>query len=218
LLHLNNTSFPCPLRFTDPSGENPFLLLDGFGGLLGGVAYGYGVQVIRNLNQGLCFWDALSFNIDAGQVALYAVVGTLLGAGLGAGAAGVYPLLVHLGTATTLTTTLSADGDPTNEVRTGVNVVYRLVENGTTRYVGITNDFMRRATQHLSERGWIIRPIQGLEYLSRFDARAVEQVLIEHYGLQNLYNKINSISSTNPIYNAAIQRGKDILNTVGFFK
>lgn len=192
--------------------------MGGLGGLLGGMAYGYGVQVIRNLNQGVCFWDALSFNIDAGKVALYAVVGTLLGTGLGAGAAGIYPLLVHLGTATTLTTTLAADGDPTNEVRTGVNVVYILVENGTTRYVGITNDFMRRATQHLSERGWIIRPIQGLEYLSRFDARAVEQVLIEHYGLQNLYNKINSISSTNPIYNAAIQRGKDILNTVGFFK
>ncbi|WP_322509299.1 hypothetical protein [Anaerolinea sp.] len=46
----------------------PFLLLGGLGGLLGGVAYGYGAQVIRNLNQGVCFWDALSFNIDAGQV------------------------------------------------------------------------------------------------------------------------------------------------------
>ncbi len=215
MLHLNNTSFPCPLRFTDPSGENPFLLLGGFGGLLGGAAYGYGVQVIRNLNHGLCFWDALSFNIDAGQVALYAAVGTLLGTGLGAGAAGIYPLLAHLGTATTLTTTLSADGDPTNEVRTGVYTVYQVVQNGVTKYVGITNDFVRRAGEHLRTRSWVIEPLQGLEHLSRADARAVEQVLIEKYGLANLYNQINSISPNNPIYHDAILRGLEILRIIG---
>ncbi|GIV67075.1 MAG: hypothetical protein KatS3mg047_1468 [Bellilinea sp.] len=204
-----------PLRFTDPSGENPFLLLGGFGGLLGGAAYGYGVQVIRNLNHGLCFWDALSFNIDAGQVALYAGVGTLLGTGLGAGAAGIYPLLAHLGTATTLTTTLSADGDPTNEVRTGVYTVYQVVQNGVTKYVGITNDFVRRAGEHLRTRSWVIEPLQGLEHLSRADARAVEQVLIEKYGLANLYNQINSISPNNPIYHDAISRGLEILRIIG---
>lgn len=186
------------------------------GGLLGGVAYGYGVQVIRNFNQGLCFWDALSFNIDAGQVALYAVAGTLLGTGLGAGASGVYPLLVHLGTATTLTTTLSADGDPTNEVRTGVHTVYQVVQNGITKYVGITNDFVRRAGEHLRTRNWVIEPIQGLEHLSRAYARAFEQVLIEKYGLPNLYNQINSISPNNPIYHDAISRGLEILRPIGY--
>lgn len=31
----------------------------------------------------MCFWGALSTNIDAGQVALFAGVGTLLGLGMG---------------------------------------------------------------------------------------------------------------------------------------
>ncbi|MEW6179163.1 MAG: hypothetical protein AB1522_04470 [Chloroflexota bacterium] len=147
MLHLNNTSFPCPLRFTDPSGENPSLLLDGFGGLLGGAAYGYGVQVIRNLNHGLCFWDALSFNIDAGQVALYAAVGTLLGTGLGAGAAGIYPLLAHLGTATTLTTTLSADGDPTNELKTTLQVGSQAIQKIPANLIRFTQSSISPVTR-----------------------------------------------------------------------
>ena len=111
-----------------------------------------------------------------------------------------------------------ADGDCTNEINTGTNVVYQYVENGVTRYVGITNDFVRRAGEHLRTRGWTIEPIQGLERLSRSDARAVEQVLIEHYGLENLYNRINSIAVGNPIYQGAVQRGTEILKRIGFLE
>ncbi len=96
-------------------------------------------------------------------------------------------------------------------INTGTNVVYRAVEDGVTKYIGITNNFQRRAAQHL-QNGRIIEPIKGLVNLNRFDVRAVEQVLIEQYGLKNLQNIINSISSLNPIYQQAIQRGKDILN------
>jgi hypothetical protein len=61
-----------------------------------------------------------------------------------------------------------------------------------------------------------VRPIAGLENLTKFDARAVEQFLIEHYGLENLYNVRNSIALSNPIYQEAIQRATDILRNIGF--
>jgi RHS repeat-associated protein len=205
-----------PVLLTDPSGENTLFLVGILGGLLGGTIYGYGSQVIRNLNQGMCFWDALSTNIDAGQVALFAAVGTLLGTGVGGVMVGIKALVVYFGIGSTIGTTLSADGDPTNELQTVINVVYRVVENGITKYVGITNNFLRRAGEHFSERGWVIRPIQGMENLSRYDARAVEQVLIEQYGLNNLYNQINSIASQNPIYSEAVRRGIEILYIIGY--
>lgn len=85
-----------PVLLTDPSGENPLLLVGGLGGLLGGAIYGYGSQVVRNLNQGMCFWDALSTNIDAGQVALYAGVGTVLGLGMGGAMVGIQALAGYL--------------------------------------------------------------------------------------------------------------------------
>ena len=106
-------------------------------------------------------------------------------------------------------------------ISTGSNTVYRYVdENGITRYIGITNNFTRRAGEHLRGRGWVIREIPGLDHLSRSDARAVEQVLIERFGLSRnggtLLNKINSIAPRNPIYPEAIQRGREILDLIGF--
>ena len=62
-----------------------------------------------------------------------------------------------------------------------------------------------------------ITGIKGLENLSRQDARAVEQLLIENYELGknggNLRNKINSISKKkNPTkYEQALLRGEEIL-------
>ncbi len=64
----------------------------------------------------------------------------------------------------------------------GSNVVYQYVEGDVTKYVGITNDFARRASEHLNASGWNIDPILG--GLSRYDARAVEQALIENIGLR----------------------------------
>ena len=93
------------------------------------------------------------------------------------------------------------------------------MNGGTVDYVGITNDIGRRSIQHAG-RGFNIEPIKGLQNLSRADARAVEQVLIEKYGLMKnggtLLNKINSIASSNPIYQQAIQRGTELLESIGY--
>ncbi|GAB7129744.1 hypothetical protein JCM19000A_42520 [Silvimonas sp. JCM 19000] len=106
-------------------------------------------------------------------------------------------------------------------VATGGNLVYRSVNAaGDVNYVGITNNLERRAAEQLSSKGIAIDAIPGLGNLSRADARAVEQVLIENYGLSKnggtLINKINSISESNPAYAGSLQRGADLLKQVGY--
>ena len=110
---------------------------------------------------------------------------------------------------------------PGGEEAKGANLVYRAVNStGDVIYVGITKNFERRAVAHLAEKGIQIRAIPGLTGLSRFDSRAVEQVLIEEYGLGKdggtLLNKINSIATRNPIYRSAIRRGTDLLQSIGY--
>jgi hypothetical protein len=100
------------------------------------------------------------------------------------------------------------------------NVVYRALNaDGETIYVGITNNFTARAGQQLRAKGIEIEPIEGLDGLARSDARAVEQVLIKVYGLGKdggtLLNKINSIAKDNSIYDAAVQRGAQLLADTG---
>ena len=74
----------------------------------------------------------------------------------------------------------------------------------------------------LREKGIEIDQIAGLDNLSRSDARAVEQTLINYYGLEKdggtLLNKINSIYSTkNPtVYEQALIRGKELLDSVDY--
>lgn len=101
---------------------------------------------------------------------------------------------------------------------TGSNVVYVSVEAGVTKYVGITNNLARRAAEHLTAKGIRIEPL--MQGLSRTDARAVEQALIEIHGLGKnggtLLNKINSIAITNPSYGAQLQRGYDLLKSIGY--
>ena len=76
------------------------------------------------------------------------------------------------------------------------------------------------AAEQLTEKGIEIRAVPGLQNLSRADARAVEQVLIETYGLGKnggtLLNKINSISPNNPAYVDALKRGLEILRQAGY--
>lgn len=52
--------------------------------------------------------------------------------------------------------------------------------------------------------------------LTRLQSRAVEQAIIERRGLENLTNKINSISKTRDIYPEAIKYGEHILQSIGF--
>lgn len=100
----------------------------------------------------------------------------------------------------------------------GGNVVYHSVEGGVTTYVGITNNVARRAAEHLSKKGISITPL--MKNLSRSDAKAVEQALIEIHGLSKnggtLINKINSISTKNPTFAKQLERGYELLKTIGY--
>jgi RHS repeat-associated protein len=103
----------------------------------------------------------------------------------------------------------------------GENLVYRSINTaGDVNYVGITGNLERRAAEHLTQKSITIQPIPGLQNLSCADARAVEQVLIETHGLGanggTLFNKINSISPNNPIYQVSIQRGTELLHQAGY--
>ncbi len=111
--------------------------------------------------------------------------------------------------------------DPSGEqVVQACYAVYQAVVANVPRYYGITNDFARRVGEHLSQKGITIEAIPGLNNLTKIDARGVEQVLIESAGLQSqggtLINKINSISTNNPIYEEAVKVGSQLLKSVGF--
>ncbi|MCB1073772.1 MAG: hypothetical protein KDK96_11835, partial [Chlamydiia bacterium] len=100
--------------------------------------------------------------------------------------------------------------------------VYRSFNESTgeVTYVGITNNFPRRAMEHWRQRGIRINPIEGLENLSQYDARATEQALIELHELQKnggtLTNRINSIAEKNPIKAEAVKRGFEILKEADY--
>ncbi|MGC3894256.1 hypothetical protein, partial [Pseudomonas urmiensis] len=104
----------------------------------------------------------------------------------------------------------------------GKTCVYNCVVDGVTRYVGITDDIVKRGQAHLREKGITIDRIEGLQNLSRADARAVEQTLINYHGLGKdggtLVNKINSISSVkNPTkYEQGLIRGAELLKKAGY--
>lgn len=101
----------------------------------------------------------------------------------------------------------------------GLATVYRSVNAaGKVQYVGITNNLARRAAEHLRGSGIQIEKLLG--GLSRSDARAVEQALIQIHGLQwrggTLQNRINSIARTNPTYADQLRHGYELLRTVGY--
>jgi len=103
----------------------------------------------------------------------------------------------------------------------GKTSVYMAVDGkGKVVYVGISDNLVRRAAEHLRDKGISIEGVKGLTNLVRSDARAVEQVLIEKFGLSKdggtLMNKINSIAETNPYYQQAIERGTELLNKLGY--
>jgi hypothetical protein len=107
-----------------------------------------------------------------------------------------------------------------NSANSGTTTVYRSVNPVTNevQYVGLTGDFGRRQLEHLRERGFQIREVIG--GLSRSDARAVEQALIEMHGLGKnggtLLNKINSIAKTNPDLAKLLQVGYDLLKAANY--
>ncbi|BAV50750.1 Uncharacterized protein MLTONO_5848 [Mesorhizobium loti] len=112
--------------------------------------------------------------------------------------------------------------DAATSVYTGGSTsVYQAVDaSGVTKYVGITNDLVRRAAEHLRGKGISISEIPGLSNLTRMDARLAEQALIDHHGLPtsggSLMNEINSIAKSNPAYGQVGTRGVDIVKSVGY--
>ncbi|WP_131198556.1 hypothetical protein [Phytopseudomonas dryadis] len=88
--------------------------------------------------------------------------------------------------------------------------------------LGITDDIVKRGQAHLREKGIVIDKIEGLQNLSRADARAVEQTLIDFHGLGKdggtLINKINSISKINNLtqYEQGLIRGAELLKRAGY--
>jgi RHS repeat-associated protein len=92
--------------------------------------------------------------------------------------------------------------------------VYTIVKDGETVYAGITNNLARRAAEH----GEALTEVAS--GLTRTQARGVEQALIEQHGLASnggtLLNRINSIARSNPIYNEAVQFGRELLGSIGY--
>ena len=99
------------------------------------------------------------------------------------------------------------------------NVVYTSTNaDNIVQYVGITNNYARRSAEHLRDKGINIQPL--MRNLSRSDARAVEQALIEIHRLPKnggtLMNIINSISRKNPSYAKQLARGYELLKSIGY--
>jgi hypothetical protein len=107
-----------------------------------------------------------------------------------------------------------------NSANSSTTTVYRSVNPATkqVQYVGISDQLARRRLEHMRERGFDVERVVGS--LSRSDARAVEQALIELHGLGKnggtLLNKINSIAKTNPELSKLLQRGYDLLKAANY--
>jgi RHS repeat-associated protein len=106
--------------------------------------------------------------------------------------------------------------------KTGV-AVYQYAESGVVKYVGITNDLIRRQAEHLADpaKRFEISRIPGLSNLTSAQARAVEQVLINRFGFQTdggtLVNKVNSIApARQAVTEWAIREGQHLLEQVGY--
>ena len=120
-----------------------------------------------------------------------AAIGALIGAGVGTVAGGII-------------------GGVYGTMSAKVHSVYISKSNGTINYVGRTNNIARRTAEHaLNGKGVV--PQEVANKLSLRQARGLEQALIEKYGMikngGTLINKINSIASSNPIYEKAVKWG-----------
>lgn len=115
---------------------------------------------------------------------------------------------------------MTAQGPGGGSSSSGKTSVYLSEDKASkqVQYVGITDKVARRALEHLRLKGIKIEKLMG--NLSREDARAVEQALIEIHGLikngGTLMNRINSIARSNPTYATQLQRGLELLESVGY--
>jgi RHS repeat-associated protein len=219
--------FNNPLKYNDPTGHWP-----SWSNIWGGVKSAAQATVnfvkenVDSIQTGL---DVLGMipvvgeAFDAVNGAIYAARGDALNAGLSFAAC-----IPVVGTAATGIKLGAKAIDKGLDVIKAVDKVgdtfsvYRSVNKSTgiVDYIGMTKNFDQRAAQQ-SVVGREIEEITGLTGLSKSDARGVEQVLINKYGLSQyggtLTNKINSIAETNPIYDIATERGMDLLRFYGYY-
>ena len=117
-----------------------------------------------------------------------------------------------------VSTSIAATGVALNAVAGAVgHSVYTSVTAGMP-YFGRTNNLARRANEHAKGLGIQIREIIG--GLTKTEATAVEQVLIESRGLQkkggDLLNSINSISPKREDYEALLATGRRLLDSINY--
>lgn len=93
--------------------------------------------------------------------------------------------------------------------------VYALVDEvDEVVYYGITRrEIAVRAAEHARDKSFARAQLVA-EVPSRFAARALEQVLIEQRGVNNLLNRINSISQESNLYDDAIDLGRRLLQEI----
>jgi RHS repeat-associated protein len=103
----------------------------------------------------------------------------------------------------------------------GYTVYHGYDKNGKKVYAGITTNLGRRQGQHIAKKYGIARleAVSGATNLTKWQARAIEQVLIERVrasGLSRVRNGIpigqnNSISPKRSFYGLAVRWGEDFL-------
>ena len=198
-----------PVNAVDPDGTQG-LLTDAanfFGGMGSSMTFGGTGALSQWINRKLGYDE---FQYGGGLFVTGQVAGGLESFMLGGGLNGLKALTSvrnFAGSAEAVSNSLTA---------------YRSVNTaGDVVYVGITKDILRRGAEHAAANRFPqIGQIPGLGNMTRFEARAVEQVLINYHGLGknggSLLNKINSISKYNPNYARALRIGRSLLRKAGY--
>ena len=188
-----------PFMYTDRDGQCPVCLIVAGSAALGAIyATGY-----TWWNYGACatasdYWDV------AGIGALYGGGAALFNAGLGKVFGALFGAIGKLGSGPAV---LGGGGGVTPYI--GYNAA-------GVPYYGITNSLGRRIAEHAANGITNIQALSSaLTNLTRAEARAVEQALINRAGLANLTNKINSIAESNPIYTNSVALGNSLLKAAG---
>lgn len=191
----------CQNRFYDPTAGR-WLTRDPIG-FSGGInVYGYCINRPTTLTDATGLTPAKEVEElelaaiaaeEAGNTALaeelWAAAGKLAGAGLGAA---------------------SADGDPSNELTTVAQTcqggIYHLVDKctGLVRYVGQTNDFVRRNWEHLRDPdkvGLEMKIVMKINDPFERLIREMQEISFQKEAGCDLLNKRMPIGQNNPLYN-----------------
>ncbi len=126
-----------PIKYVDSNGHWAVLGLV-LGGLAG-AGYGYGSQVVHNLQSGnMSLRDALTTDIDKGKIARYTLLGAVAGTGLGMVADVAGMAVGSVGTAQALTA--GAGVGATGAAQRGFGTLTRAADFGIRSYRTLAQD------------------------------------------------------------------------------